>query len=126
MIVGNGVDIVEIKRLQQAVKRYRDKFLNKIYTKAELAYCMKKKLPYQHLAARFAAKEAVYKAFGEASSKDLVWTNIEVKNDRNGKPHILLRNGAKALMRKRKVKQIIISVAHAKNYAVASAILVGK
>ena len=126
MILGNGVDIVEIKRLRDAVRKYRDKFLNRIYTKRELEYSSKKKNPYQHLAARFAAKEAVYKAFGEASSKNLVWTNIEIKNDKNGRPYVLLQNGAKELMRARRVKQIIISISHTKNYAVASAILIGK
>ncbi|MFH0771083.1 MAG: holo-ACP synthase [Candidatus Omnitrophota bacterium] len=124
MIEGFGVDIVEVKRIRSAVKRWGNKFLDKVYTKRELAYCMSKGSAEQHLAARFAAKEAVYKAFGGDGKNPIVWTDVEVINESNGKPKIILKGSAKKLMGKRKVSQAFISLSHTKNYAVSNCILI--
>jgi len=97
--------------------------LGRIFTDTELAYSKKKKFMYQHLAARFAAKEAVLKAFGDSSINDMSWKEIEIVNTPDGKPVVKLTGEAKRAMRKRKISEIIVSLAHTRNYAVANAIL---
>ena len=126
MIEGFGVDIVEVKRVKAAVKRYGRRFLDKIYTKREIDYCRSKGAPEQHLAARFAAKEAVYKAFGGGGKITIAWTDVEIINEKNGKPKVILKGSAKRLMDKRKIRKAVISLSHTKNYAVGNCILVGK
>ena len=124
MIEGFGVDIVEVKRVKAAVKKYGRRFLDKIYTKRELDYCRNKGAPEQHLAARFAAKEAVYKAFGGDGKNPIAWTDVEIVNDRYGKPLVILKGTAKRLMVRRKVRKAVVSLSHTKNYAVGNCILI--
>ena len=124
MIEGFGVDIVEVKRIKAAAKKFGARFLDRIFTKRELAYCRRKGAPEQHLAARFAAKEAVYKAFGGDGKNPIAWTDVEIVNDRYGKPLVILKGTAKKLMAKRGVKKAVVSLSHTKNYAVASVVLV--
>lgn len=112
MVKGSGIDIVEIKKLEKAVKRWGDVFLNRIYTGRELAYSQSKRYPLQHLAARFAAKEAVFKALG--TNPKLNFKDIEVINDAHGKPYCRIKNRRSA---------IALSLSHTENYAVACAIL---
>lgn len=126
MIEGFGVDIVEVKRIKAAMKKFGARFLNKIYTKRELAYCRKKGAPEQHLAARFAAKEAVYKAFGGDGRNPIAWTDVEIINDRNGRPIVILKGTAKKLMRKRRISEAVVSLSHTKSYAVGNCILLRK
>lgn len=124
MIEGFGVDIVEVKRIRAAVKKFGSRFLSRIFTERELAYCKRKGAPEQHLAARFAAKEAVYKAFGGDGRNPIAWTDVEIVNDRYGKPLVILKGTAKRLMVKRKVKKVVVSLSHTKNYAVGNCILI--
>lgn len=126
MIEGFGVDIVEVKRIKAAVKKFGSRFLNKIFTKRELSYCKSKGVPEQHLAARFAAKEAVYKAFGGDGKNPIAWTDVEIINDRHGKPLVILKGTARKLMTKRRVGQAVVSLSHTKNYAVGNCILLRK
>jgi len=126
MIEGFGVDIVEVKRVKAAVKRYGRRFLDKIYTEREIDYCRSKGAPEQHLAARFAAKEAVYKAFGGGGKITIAWTDVEIINEKNGKPKVILKGSAKRLMDKRKIMKAVISLSHTKNYAVGNCILLKK
>src|SRR5438105_3734438 len=79
-----GIDIVEIKRLSRVSKKWGRAFLNKVYTDRELAYAKSKRFPYQHLAARFAAKEAIFKALGEVETNFVGWRNVEILNDAYG------------------------------------------
>lgn len=123
MIEGSGIDIVEVKRIKSSVKKWGRRFLDKIYTKRELAYCKAKGAPEQHLAARFAAKEAVYKAFGGDKEISIVWTDVEILNEKNGKPKVLLKGNAKKLKEKRRISKVVISLSHTKNYAVGNCIL---
>ena len=113
-IIGNGVDIIEVKRIKNAITRYGQSFLERIFTDTELKKASEHNNRYQHLAGRFAAKEAVFKALGKAT---LGFKDMEVLNDSQGKPYCSLR----------KLKQskfnIHISISHIKNYAVASAII---
>lgn len=115
MIKGNGIDIVEIKRLEQAIERWGDTFLEKVFTDKELKYSRSKRYPLQHLAARFAAKEAVFKAFG--TNLKLNFKDIEIANDRFGRPYCII---------KRKPSSILLSISHSHEYAVASALITEK
>lgn len=124
MIVSTGVDIVEISRVRKAANKWKGKFLNRIFTDTELKYVKGKKFLYQHLAARFAAKEAVLKAFGDSSINDMEWKNIEIINNKDGKPIVKLVGKARQAMVKRKISEVAVSLSHTKNYAVASVILV--
>ena len=114
MIYGTGIDIIEIERMAQALKRWGTSFLEHVFTPQEIAYAQRRRYPNQHFAARFAAKEAVLKAFGE--NAHISWKNIEIINDKNGKPLCHYKD-------KKFKKKILISISHTKNYAVASAII---
>jgi holo-[acyl-carrier protein] synthase len=124
VIIGTGVDIVEISRIRQAANKWKDKFLGRVFTNNELNYSSGKKFIYQHLAARFAAKEAVLKAFGDSSINKMEWKEIEIVNNKDGRPIVRLKGEARKAMNKRGVYDIIVSLSHTKNYAVANAILV--
>ena len=121
-----GIDIVEIKRLQKVSKKWGNAFLNKVYTKRELGYANQKRFPYQHLAARFAAKEAIFKALGEVETDFVGWRNVEILNDASGKPVVHWHGEAEASRKKRKIQDVVVSLSHTENYAVASAMLIFK
>ncbi|MFH1791350.1 MAG: holo-ACP synthase [Candidatus Omnitrophota bacterium] len=126
MIVGTGVDIVEIDRFSRAVGKWGLGFLGKIFTENEIAYSEKKRFAHQHFAARFAAKESVFKAFGGDRGSIRKWTDIEIMNDSNGKPEVILHASAMDLCRARGVGKVVVSMAHSKYYAVANAILISE
>lgn len=117
MIIGTGVDITEVRRLRQAVEKWGNDFLSRIFTKEELINAQTRNSFYQHLAGRFAAKEAVFKALGD---KHLGWQDVEILNDKEGKPYCMLLN------RKDKNIEVKISISHVKTYAVANAIITQK
>ena len=121
-----GIDIVEIKRLAKVSKKWGAGFLDKVYTKRELAYANSKRFPEQHLAARFAAKEAIFKALGEVERDFVGWKNIEILNDGYGKPEVHWHGAAEASRKKRKLEGAVVSLSHTENYAVASAQLIFK
>ena len=123
MIFGTGVDIVEVFRMREAINKWGDSFLGKIFTPREIKYSNSKRFSSQHFAARFAAKEAVVKAFGEPRKHPIKWTDIEVLNDKEGKPVIEFREDALKLKKKKKVGDVIVSMSHSKNYAIANVIL---
>jgi len=117
MIIGTGVDITEVRRLRQAMEKWGDYFLKRVFTKEELENAKTRGSLYQHLAGRFAAKEAVFKALG---NKGLTWQDVEILNDEAGRPLCRILNG------KAKNIDVHISISHVKNYAVASAIITKK
>lgn len=123
MIFGAGVDIVEVFRMRDAITKWGDNFLSKIFTPREIKYSVSRRFSYQHFAARFAAKEAVVKAFGEPRKSPIKWTDIEVLNDKEGKPVIEFHDDALKLKKNKKVDDIIVSMSHSKNYAIANVIL---
>lgn len=127
-ILGNGVDIVEVGRLRKSVRKWGDHFLKKIFTPRELRYVRKKRDPYESLAARFATKEAVVKAFGERKDKPLSLRQIEVVNTKEGVPKIILHalDGKKALRLRKDVREVVVSMSHSRSYAVGTALLIGK
>ncbi len=124
MIIGTGIDMVEISRIKNAAKKWRKIFLLKIFTDKELEYSNEKTSSYQHLAARFAAKEAVLKALGSGLTSRMEWRDIEVWNEESGKPNVRLTGEVERVSQARGVSNIIISMSHTRTYAVASVILV--
>lgn len=114
MIIGTGVDITEVSRLRQAIEKWGDSFLSRVFTKQELINAKTRGSLYQHLAGRFAAKEAVFKALGDP---ELSWRDVEILNDKQGRPVCSLINS------KNKNIGVHISISHVKNYAVASAFI---
>ncbi|MFA4981339.1 MAG: holo-ACP synthase [Candidatus Omnitrophota bacterium] len=126
MIFGAGVDIVEVFRMRDAINKWEHSFLSKIFTEKEIGYSISRRFSYQHFAARFAAKEAVIKAFGEPRKFPIKWTDVEVLNDKEGKPMIEFRGDALKLKKRKKIDRIIVSMSHSKNYAIANVILMKK
>ena len=124
MIAGSGIDIVEIKRFRKAKEKWGRNFLDKIFTKSEIAYSKKRRFQDQHFAARFAAKEAVLKAFGDKLSNIQNWQDIEILNDKSGRPYIRFHRSAKKLKSKARVADVVLSMSHCKDHAVANAILI--
>ncbi len=116
MIMGIGIDIVEIKRVHKLINEYGNKFLDRTFTKKEIQYCQNKSNPAQHYAGRFAVKEALIKAFG----KPLALKEIEVENLIQKGPRIKLTGKAKKSL---KNKKILLSISHDHEYAVAQVVL---
>ncbi len=125
MVISCGTDIVETKRLRAAVEKWKDSFLKRIFSDKEIAYSMKKKFCYEHLSARFAAKEAVLKAFGEGFSV-VNLKDVEIINDEHGRPVVILKRAMEELRKRRNIAEISISMSHTRNYAQAMAILVAE
>jgi holo-[acyl-carrier protein] synthase len=124
MIAGTGIDIVEIARFRKSKKKWGKNFLDKIFTKNEIEYSRRRRFQDQHFAARFAAKEAVLKAFGDKLTNIHNWQDIEILNDKSGKPYISFHRSAKKLKTKERISDVILSMAHCKDHAVATAILI--
>jgi len=124
MIAGTGIDIVEISRFKNAKRKWGRNFLSKIFTENEIAYSRKRRFQDQHFAARFAAKEAVMKAFGAKLSSINNWQDIEILNDKSGRPYIRFHRSAKRLKAKEKISDVVLSMSHCKEHAVANAILI--
>ncbi|MCQ9206323.1 MAG: holo-ACP synthase [Omnitrophica bacterium] len=124
MIVGSGIDIVEISRFRDTRKKWGRNLLNKIFTEGEIKYSESRRFQSQHFAARFAAKEAVLKAFGDKLSSIRKWQDIEILNDKSGRPYVNFHRSAKRLKKREKIDKVVLSMAHCKGHAVATAILV--
>lgn len=124
MIIGIGIDIIEIDRIKNSVDKFGDSFLNKIYTQNELDYCLAKHNKYQHLAARFAAKEAIYKALASGWEKEASWKSMEITNEPNGLPVVTFFGKLKKYLSDD--KDIKISLSHSENYVTGVAIIFRK
>ena len=124
MNVHCGMDIVELDRIDQAILKHGDSFLNKVFTKVEREYCESKgKAALQSFAARFCAKEAVSKALGTGIAKGVTFQDIEIINDDAGKPVAVLHGEAKRLFEKMGGKAIDVSLTHSRHYAAAQAVI---
>jgi holo-[acyl-carrier protein] synthase len=121
MVIGIGIDIIEIDRVKKSVDEFGDAFLKKIFTPREVEYCLAKSNKYQHLAARFAAKEAVYKALSTAWDEGLSWQNIEILNEINGMPIVRLSGKLKDFLSVD--KSLKISISHSRDYVAVVAII---
>lgn len=128
MHIYTGTDIIEVDRIKESIEDMGDKFINKIFTQTEIDYCKNKKtVKYQHYAARFAAKEATFKAISTLLSDrySISWKNSEIVNDENGKPRIQFIDLDKKVEKElRTIKSIDVSLSHLKEYAIANVTLI--
>ena len=123
MIIGSGIDLVEIARIQQSVDRYGQRFLDRVYTAAEQVYCLRKKKAAESLAARFAAKEAGAKALGTGISFGVNWLEIEVLREPSGRPTVRFHGRAAEIAARLGVSHAALSITHTRDLAMASVVL---
>lgn len=121
-ILGIGVDLVEVERITEAIGRHGPPFLRRIFTEREIAFCG---VRHERLAARFAAKEAVAKAFGTGIGAAMAFPDIEVVNEPSGRPGIVLHGAAAATAAARGVTGIHLSLSHTRSHAIAQVVIVG-
>jgi len=122
MIVGTGIDITETARIEQALARHGERFARRIYTAGEIAYCEQFKSKAERYAARFAAKEAAFKALGTGWREGVRWLDVEVTHLPSGKPELRLMGRAEELARGLGVERMAISLSHSNHYVVAQVI----
>ena len=123
MILGSGIDLVEIERIQHSVDRFGERFLDRIYTKAEQAYCLRKHNAAESLAARFAAKEAAAKALGTGIHRGVTWREIEVQRAPSGRPSLVFHGRAAEYAERIGVRNAALSLTHSRSTAMASVVL---
>ncbi len=125
MIVGTGVDIAEVDRIRESIRRFGDRFIRRVFTPGEIAYAERKANRYERYAARFAAKEAGMKAIGTGWRRGVRWQDFEVANLPSGKPTLKLHGAAAQVAARLGVKAIALSLTHTKHLALAHVILEG-
>ena len=121
-VYGIGIDLVEVERVTAALEKHGDVWTHKIFTERERAYCDAQHEPAIHYAARFAAKEAVAKAFGTGIGKNAALQDLEVVNSDNGAPKMLLHGDAKDFAKEQGIAHVLISLTHTKDHAAANAV----
>jgi holo-[acyl-carrier protein] synthase len=119
MVLGLGTDLIETKRVQQSIDRFGERFLERIFTAGEIAYCIRKKNSAESFAARFAAKEAGAKALGTGISRGVTWKEFEVKREASGRPSLHLTGRAEELARAMGVRRVQLSLTHSRELALA-------
>ena len=122
MIFGTGIDIIEVDRIKNSIRKYSDRFKKKIFTQKEIDYCHSQADPAKHFAARFTVKEAVLKCFGTGMTGTILWKDIEIDKLNSGQPVLNLHGNGKKLFNQLNLKHIHISITHDKTYAAAHAI----
>jgi holo-[acyl-carrier protein] synthase len=123
MILGVGIDIIEVSRIENSYARFGERFLDRILRPNEIRYCLSHKAPGPFLAARFAAKEAISKAFGTGIGAQLGWQDMEVARKDSGEPFVILHDKGEELLSARGATALRISLSHTQNHAAAVAIL---
>lgn len=123
MIIGSGIDMVEIQRIQHSIDRYGTRFLNRVYTPSEQAYCLRKRNAAESFAARFAAKEAGAKALGTGISYGVNWLEIEVVREPSGRPTLRFHGRAAQIANRLGFVRAALSVTHTAELAAASVVL---
>jgi len=123
MILGLGIDIIEVSRIEASYERFGERFLNRILHPNEIAYCLSYKAPGPFLAARFAAKEAISKAFGTGIGAQLGWQDMEVGRRESGEPFVILHRAGEKLLHARGARTLLISLSHTQSHAAAVAVL---
>jgi holo-[acyl-carrier protein] synthase len=124
-VLGIGVDLVECARIQHSIDRFGERFLHRVFTDGEIQYSMSMKFPARHLAARFAGKEAVAKAFGTGIGKAMGWRNIDICKKPSGEPFLMFSGPAQELATKRGVTSALITLSHTDHHAIACVVLEG-
>ncbi len=122
-VFGIGVDLVECARIQKSLDRFGDRFLKRVFTEGEIEYAMSMKFPARHLAARFAAKEAISKAFGTGIGKAMGWRDIDVQKKESGEPFLVLTGGAEKMSILRRLTKASITLSHTDTHAMAMIVL---
>ena len=121
MKISCGTDIIEIQRIKNSMERHEDGFKDQIFTQSEIEYCeSRKSAKYQHYAARFAAKEAIFKAISKYLDNDYTWKDFEVVREEDGKPVVVLKTDIP------EIESIDISLSHCKEYATANVVVLFK
>src|SRR5580692_13057441 len=125
VIVGMGIDVAEVDRIRAVVEAQAERFLKRVYTPAEVAYCEQFKNKYERYAGRFAVKEAAMKALGNGWSRGVRWVDVEVVRQRGGRPSLALKGEAKKIADSMGVKNIAVSITHTSEQAIAQVIFEG-
>ena len=123
-IIGLGVDLTDIPRIAQTYAQYGERFLKRVFTEGEIAYCTRRRDPAPHLAGRFAAKEACMKALGTGHSRGVLWKDIEVVRH-GGPPQLRLHGGAARRAEQMKVGKSLLTITHSDALAMAQVLLLG-
>jgi holo-[acyl-carrier protein] synthase len=123
-ILGLGFDATDIPRIGAAFAQYGDRFLRRVFTAGEIAYCTRRRDPVPHLAGRFAAKEAAMKALGTGHSRGVLWKDIEVVRE-FGPPQLRLHGGAAARADRMHVRSSLLTITHSEALAMAQVLLLG-
>jgi holo-[acyl-carrier protein] synthase len=123
MIIGSGIDLVEIERIQHSMDRYGARFLNRVYTPAEQAYCLSKRRAAESFAARFAAKEAGAKALGTGISHGVSWLEIEVVRETSGRPNLCFHGRAAQIATRLGMVSASLSITHTGSLSAASVVI---
>ena len=121
---GIGIDLVPISRMRQVMERWQERFVERVFTPAEIAYCRARRDPAPHFAARFAAKEAGLKALGTGLRLGISWLELEVTRERGGPPMMILRGRSREIARARGADRMLLALTHDGDYAIAQAMLV--
>jgi len=119
MVLGLGTDLIETKRVQESIDRFGERFLERVFTEGEIAYCRRKKNAGESFAARFAAKEAGAKALGTGISRGVNWKELEVRREISGKPTLHLSGRAAELAEAMGVRRLQLSLTHSRELAMA-------
>jgi holo-[acyl-carrier protein] synthase len=125
MLIGTGVDLIEVERIAHSIERYGERFLRRVYTDHEIAYCTRRRTSAESFAARFAAKEAGAKALGTGISRGVTWNEFQVGRQPGGRPILELRGRAALLATQLGVKSISLSLTHTASLAMATVMMEG-
>jgi holo-[acyl-carrier protein] synthase len=125
MLIGTGVDLIEVERIAHSIERFGERFLRRVYTDHEIAYCSRKRVSAESFAARFAAKEAGAKALGTGISRGVTWNEFQVARNPGGRPVLELRGRAALLATNLGVRAISLSLTHTASLAMATVVMEG-
>ena len=125
MILGTGIDLCEVSRMQAKIQAPADEFVAQVFLPGEVAYCEAKRHSAEHFAARFAAKEAVVKALAGADGEGSFWQDIEIMNEPDGRPVVVLHGRAKEMADALGVRRVFVSLTHTRDFAAATVVLEG-
>jgi holo-[acyl-carrier protein] synthase len=123
MLIGTGIDVIEIERIARSIQRFGDRFLRRVYTDQEIAYCSHKRMSAESFAARFAAKEAGAKALGTGISRGVTWNEFQIRRQPGGRPILELRGRAQVLAAELGVKTVSVSLTHTASLAMATVMM---
>ena len=121
-IIGLGLDITDIDRIAATIARYGDRFLQRVFTDGEIAYCSRRRVPATHFAGRFAAKEAAMKALGTGHTQQVLWRDVEVVRH-GGPPQLLFHGGAARRCAKLGAQSSLLTITHSDTVALAEVLL---